>query len=127
MIFRYTILYVADVPKTLNFYNRAFGIETAFIHEGNDHGELNTGTTKLAFSSFQLMAQIGKDVATEAPAKPSFELARETSDVPSALARALEAGAILVQDVKQMPWGQTIAYVRAPEGTLVEICTAVSP
>jgi hypothetical protein len=22
-----------------------------------------------------------------------------------------------------MPWGQTISYVRAPEGTLVEICT----
>jgi lactoylglutathione lyase len=126
MIFRYTILYVANVPETLSFYNRAFGIETAFVHEGNDYGELRTGATKLAFSSFQLMAQIGKEVATEAPAKPSFELAFETEDVPAALARALEAGATLVQEVKQMPWGQTIAYVRAPEGTLVELCTAVS-
>jgi lactoylglutathione lyase len=63
MIFRYTILYVADVPATLAFYNAAFAIPTAFLHEGGDYGELLTGQTKLAFSSHALMAQIGKTVA----------------------------------------------------------------
>ncbi|RZL31926.1 MAG: VOC family protein, partial [Rubrivivax sp.] len=24
------------------------------------------------------------------------------------------------------PWGQTVAYVRCPDGTLVELCTAMS-
>jgi lactoylglutathione lyase len=126
MIFRYTIIYVADVASTLQFYQAAFGIETEFMHEGNDYGELRTGATKLAFSSFALMAQIGKSVATQSPAKPSFEVAFETDDVEAALKRAVAAGAILVQPVTKMPWGQTIAYVRAPEGTLIELCTAIS-
>lgn len=126
MIFRYTILYVANVPASLAFFDAAFGIATAFLHEGADYGELQTGATKLAFSSHALMAQIGKAVATEPPEKPSFELALETADVKAALDRAIWAGAVLVQDVQDMPWGQTIAYVRTPDGTLVELCTPVS-
>lgn len=125
MIYRYTILYVASVPETLKFYHAAFGFEIGFQHEGGDYGELITGTTKLAFSSHALMATIGKDVATEPPAKPSYELAFETEDVCAALDRAIAAGAVLVKPITEMPWGQTLAYVRAPEGTLIEICTPV--
>ncbi len=127
MIYRYTILYVADVPATLAFYEAAFAQTTAFLHDGGDYGELATGATKLAFSSHRLMVSIGKDVATTAPDKPSFELAFETEDVAAALIRALAAGAVLVSPATQMPWGQTLAYVRTPDGTLVEICTAVTP
>lgn len=126
MIYRYTILYVASVPETLAFYEAAFGFKTLFLHEAGDYGELDTGATKLAFSSHALMAQIGKDVATTPPSKPSYELAFETGDVPAALARARAAGATLVSDPAQMPWGQTIVYVRTPEGTLIELCTAVN-
>jgi lactoylglutathione lyase len=126
MLYRYTILYVASVPETLAFYEAAFGFPTLFLHEGGDYGELATGDTKLAFSSHELMAQIGKAVATEPPAKPSYELAFETEDLPAALARATDAGAALVQPITQMPWGQSLAYVRTPEGTLVELCTPVA-
>jgi lactoylglutathione lyase len=125
MNFRYTILYVHDVSAALEFYNRAFGLEIAFLHEGKDYGELKTGNTKLAFSSIALMTSLGKSVATTSPEKPSFELAFETTDVASAVTRATGVGATLVQAPKDMPWGQTIAYVRTPEGTLVELCTAV--
>lgn len=125
MIYRYTILYVANVVQTLAFYGTAFGFEIAFLHEAGDYGELKTGETKLAFSSHALMQQIGKSVATTPPEKPSYELAFETDDVAAALARAVAAGAVLVTGVTEMPWGQTLAYVRTPEGTLVEICTKV--
>ena len=126
MIFRYAILYVADVPATLAFYSAAFGIPAGFLHDSGDYGELQTGHTRLAFSSIRLMRTLGKDVAATPPALPSFEIAFETDDVPAALARALAAGAELVQDVSRMDWGQTTAYVRAPEGTLVELCTPVA-
>ena len=126
MIYRYTILYVASVPETLKFYEAAFGFKTGFLHESGDYGELLTGATKLAFSSHALMATIGKDVATKPPAKPSYELAFETEDVAAALTRAINAGAVLVKPVTEMPWGQTLAYVRAPEGTLIELCTPVA-
>ncbi|GLS86437.1 lactoylglutathione lyase [Cypionkella aquatica] len=123
MIYRYTILYVASVPETLQFYEAAFGFPIGFLHEGGDYGELITGDTKLAFSSHALMDSIGKEVATEPPAKPSYELAFETTDVAAAVARAIDAGAVLVKPITEMPWGQTLAYVRAPEGTLIELCT----
>jgi lactoylglutathione lyase len=119
----YVILYVADVGATMDFYARAFGLETRFLHDSGDYGEMATGETRLAFSSIALMQSLGKQVATAAPERPSFELAFTTDDVPAALVRALAAGAALVQGATDMPWGQTISYVRAPEGTLVEICT----
>jgi uncharacterized glyoxalase superfamily protein PhnB len=107
----------------MDFYARAFGLERRFLHDGGDYGEMATGETRLAFSSIALMQSLGKQVAPAAPERPSFELAFATDDVPVALDRALSAGAALVQGATDMPWGQTISYVRAPEGTLVEICT----
>jgi len=125
MIFRYTILYVHNVETTLAFFNAAFGFQTAFMHESKDYGELDTGETKLAFSSIALMQQLGKSPATKPVINPVFEIAFETGDVAGALDKALKAGAELVQEVQEMPWGQTTAYVRLPEGILIEICTAV--
>lgn len=125
MIFRYTILYVHNVEETLALFNRAFGFETTFLHESKDYGELDTGQTKLAFSSIALMQSLGKSPATEAVKNPSFEIAFETGDVAGALAKAVNAGAERVQDVTQMPWGQSIAYVRLAEGVLIEICSPV--
>ena len=126
MQLRYVILYVPDVAATMDFYARAFGLERGFLHDSGSFGEMVTGATKLCFTAIALMAQIGKQVATVPPDLPSFELAFETEDVAAALARALSEGATLVQGVERMDWGQTTAYVRSPEGTLVEICTPVT-
>lgn len=125
MIFRYTILYVDDVPASLDFYARAFGLEPGFLHDGGDYGELATGETKLAFSSRALMRQLGKSPAAAEAARPVFELAFETEDVAAALDRAVSAGAALVQDAREEPWGQTTSYVSDPDGYLVEICSPV--
>ena len=56
MQFGYTILYVPDVPATLKFYEAAFGLTTRFVHECGDYGELETGSTALAFVSHRLPA-----------------------------------------------------------------------
>lgn len=125
MQFRYTILYVDSVAATLEFYTRAFGLDRAFLHESGDYGELETGATRLAFSSTALMRQLGKSPAAPVPQRPTFEIALETHDVAAALARALEAGATLVQAARDEPWGQTTAYVTDPNGYLVELCSPV--
>ncbi len=125
MIFRYTILYVADVAASLDFFERAFGLERLFLHESGDYGELATGQTKLAFSSQALMQQLEKTPAKADPVAPTFEIAFETADVPKALARAVKAGANLVQDAKDEPWGQVTSYVSDPDGYLIEICSPV--
>ena len=119
----YTILYVADVPATLTFYEAAFGLKTRFLHESGDYGELETGSTALAFSAHSLMQQLGKNPQTANAHAPSFEIALCTPDVPAALARAIAAGAKAMRPVEVMPWGQTIAYVADTNGFLVELCT----
>jgi lactoylglutathione lyase len=125
MTFRYTILYVEDVAASLSFFERAFGLERGFLHESGDYAELATGETKLAFSSTRLMRELGKITERPSPKRPVFELAFETGDVPRALARAVAAGATLVQDVRAESWGQTTSYVSDPNGYLIEICSPV--
>ena len=127
MQFRYTILYVDDVTTTIEFYERAFGFQRKMIHEAGDYGELATGNTVLAFSSKVLMRQIGKSPGDVDPSSPTFEIAFETENVAEGLKSAIEAGATLVQEAEEMPWGQTIAYVRDINGFLVELCTVVTP
>lgn len=45
----YVILYVADVPSTVLFYEKAFGLTCLFVHESKTYAEMETGTTALAF------------------------------------------------------------------------------
>ncbi len=125
MIFRYTILYVDDVPATMDFFARAFGLEQSFLHESGQYGEMLTGQTKLAFSATALMRQLGKNPQPAVAGAPCFELAFETTDVAGAVDRAVAAGAILVQAAEEQPWGQVTAYVNDPNGYLVEICSPV--
>lgn len=125
MQFAYTILYVNDVKQSLAFYEKAFGMQTRFLHESGDYGELETGGTALAFSSRDLMRQLGKDVSESDPHRPNFEIALVSEDVLAAVQKAVAAGASLIQEAKQMPWGQTIAYVADQDGVLVEICTSM--
>ena len=125
MQLKYTILYVHNVADTLAFYEAAFGLKRAMLHESGDYGELDTGATKLSFSSLELMKQLGKSPGRANVTSPTFEIAFETPDVTAALERAVQAGATMVQEVREEPWGQTTAYVSDPNGFLVEICSPV--
>jgi lactoylglutathione lyase len=125
MIFRYTIFYVESVAATMQFYEQAFGLTKAFLHEAGDYGEMTTGQTKLAFSSRELMRSLGKNPSIADPKSPSFEIAFETDDVEASLNRAVKAGAIFVMGPTLQPWGQTISYVSDLNGFLVEICSPV--
>jgi lactoylglutathione lyase len=119
----YTILYVEDVRKTVDFYERAFGLSTKVLHEEGDFGEMSTGATSLAFCSHALIRQMGKHPAHPNKQAPTFEIAFVTPDVGKAVQRATDAGAILEQAPAEMEWGQTVAYVSDLNGFLVELCT----
>lgn len=122
----YTIIYVDDVQKSLAFYEQAFGLKTRFLHESGDWGELDTGSTVLAFSSRALMASMGKPTSRSNPENPAFEIALTTDDVAAAVDKATKAGAKLISAPEDMPWGQTVAYVADSDGVLIEVCTVVS-
>ena len=123
MQFGYTILYVDQVSQTVDFYERAFGLQSKFVHEAGDYGEMDTGGTTLAFCSTALLRQMGKAPSAPRADAPCFEIAFLTPDVPGAVQRALDAGCALVQPAQTMAWGQTVAYVSDLNGFLVELCT----
>lgn len=126
MKFGYTIIYVASVAGTLAFYREAFGFTTRFLHESGEYGELETGATVLAFASHEMGAMnLGERWQKVSPGADPFgiELAFVADDIVAAYAKAVEAGAITVAEPKQKPWGQVVAYVRATEGTLIELCS----
>lgn len=95
MKFRYAILYVSDVRETVAFYQAAFGLECAFIHECGDYAELATGETKLAIASREMIGRLGKS-----PAAP-------------------------MQEPRHEAWGQVTSYVRDRDGFLIELCSVV--
>jgi lactoylglutathione lyase len=54
MTLGYTILYVADVSASLQFFEHAFGPKRRFLHESGAYGELETGETTLSFAAHEL-------------------------------------------------------------------------
>lgn len=126
MKFGYTIVYVESVPATLEFYRAAFGFETRFLHESGQYGELETGATTLAFAS-HAMGELNlgsRYQRLDVDGDPlGVELAFVTDDVATAYERALGAGARALNAPARKPWGQTVAYVQASDGSLIEICS----
>ncbi len=128
MKFGYTIVYVSSVTEALAFYKAAFGFETRFLHESNQYGELETGATVLAFATHAMgdLNLDGKYQKTDPRAQPlGVELAFVADDVASAYAKAIAAGAIAIKPPLEKPWGQVVAYVRAKEGSLIELCSPI--
>ena len=60
----YTILYVEDVHKSVEFYKKAFGLKHKFTHEGGDYAEMDTEGVTLAFCGHTLAGQIVKKGST---------------------------------------------------------------
>jgi uncharacterized glyoxalase superfamily protein PhnB len=129
MNFAYTICYVKDVEKTIAFYEQAFGFKRRFVAETKEYGELETGSTTLSFAAVWLAkTNLSKGFIENDPsAKPfAMEIGITTNDVAKAVENAVKAGASLIEEPKTKPWGQTVAYVRDPDGFLIEICTPMT-
>lgn len=118
----YTILYVADVPATIDHYEAAFGCTRRFLRDSDLYGELETGETVLGFAAHE-MAE-GNDIAmwpadpkdVTGPVNPTFV----TGEVQAAYDHALAKGATAAMPPTAKPWGQTSAYMRDRDGHLIE-------
>lgn len=129
MKFGYMIVYVSDVAVATKFYLDAFGISTRFVHDGGDYAELDTGETTLAFASHTLAESnlpLGYTKLTDLVKPAGAEIAFVTDDVAGSVRKAVAAGASVISEPKAKPWGQTVAYVRSPDGSVIELCTPIS-
>lgn len=126
--YAYTILYVPDVPKTMEFYKKAFGFEQKFLTPENDYGEIISGTTTIAFANLELGNSNFKKGFTESKlsAKPfGIELAFTTLEVENAMENAIKNGAKILEETVTKPWGQKVGYLRDLNGFIIEICTPI--
>ena len=126
--FGYTIIYVPSVKEALDFYKRAFGFEIKMILDSGEWGELNTGATTLSFAAHEMGRINLDDKYQKADIKElpfGIELSFITDDVQAVFDRAVSAGAIPLREPAEKPWGQTVSYVRAMDGTVIEIATQV--
>ncbi len=123
--FSYMIFYIKDLEKTLAFYKAAFDLETGFKAESNLYAELKTEGVKLAFVLEKFERKVIPEFYSHDLNKPpaACEIVFTVADVSAALEKAKNAGATEIVAPKQMPWGQTICYVRDPEGITIEIAS----
>jgi catechol 2,3-dioxygenase-like lactoylglutathione lyase family enzyme len=127
--FAYTIVYVPDVLRAVGFYESAFGLTRRFVADDGSYGELDSGAVTLSFASESLGEQnLPNGFQRHSPdALPfAYEIAFATADVETVLQQAIDAGGTQVAAPVVKPWGQTVAYVRDPDGILIEICTPMS-
>jgi lactoylglutathione lyase len=124
--FKYTIIYVKDVFATVEFYTKAFGLETGFVTPEADYGEVITGSTTLSFANLELGNSNIKSgfVKSTMDTKPfGIELAFVTENIEETWSQAISAGATVLESIETKVWGQQVGYLRDPNGFLLEICT----
>lgn len=128
MQYAYTIVYVPDVQKAVEFYEKAFGLTRRFVHESLTYAEMETGGTALAFASNEQAAtSLPNGFRQNDPSQPpvGIELAFTTDNVKVAYDKAIKGGAKKVLAPETKPWGQDVSYVLDLNGILVEICSPI--
>ena len=127
--FRYTGLFVPDVPKTVTFYQEAFGFDLRYMHPSSGYAELETGDTLLCFvgdgfiEAASLIGDLRYVPNTPDGTAAASQVAFVTDDIEGDWNRAIAAGATVVKAPEAKPWGQTTGYLRDCNGMIVELCT----
>lgn len=124
--FAAAVIYADDVPATVAFYRRVTGLEPTYYDTDLGFALLGEDQT-LAIASHEagmLMLADGYGPGRSDRVRGT-ELAFWTRDVAAAFQIAVEAGATALTPPRLMPWGQTVAYVQAPEGTILGFVTRV--
>ena len=124
----WTIVYVKSVEAAVRFYRRAFGLELRFIADEKQYAEMETGATTLSFASNHFAGtDLPLPIRENDPDEPpgGFTISFMSDDVQADYDHALASGATALAAPELKPWGQTVAYVRDPDGVLIELATPI--
>jgi len=116
----FPIITTRDLPQAIAFYERAFGgaVDYRFTQDGVDaYVSMSVGGATLG---------LGAD-----PQSPDARTTGDrmglwlyVDDADAAFAAATDAGAQPLSEPTDMPWGERVARVRAPDGTLINLGVA---
>lgn len=116
----YVILIVDDLDRALNFYTEVLGLRLG--HRSGDYAQMDTGTTRLGFYTRDAMSKtLGMSLKYPENEAPAFEIGFKVADVDDAYKELVANGASPVTSPITRPWGQRTAYVRDPDGHLIEL------
>jgi lactoylglutathione lyase len=116
----YVILIVDDLDRALRFYTEVLGLKLG--HRSGDYAQLDTGATRLALYTRSAMATtLGISLEAPRPAAPGFEIGFKVADVDAAVSELIARGVSPVVPPTDRFWGQRTAYVRDPDGHLIEL------
>jgi catechol 2,3-dioxygenase-like lactoylglutathione lyase family enzyme len=121
------VVYTDDVARAVEFYVHVTGLEPTLYDRELGFALLgdDQSVAIASHAAGTLMLNDGYD-AMRSETVRGTELAFWAPDVDVAYKRALDAGALSLTPPRIMPWGQTVAYVQAPEGSIVGFVTPVS-
>lgn len=116
----YVVLVVADLDRALEFYCDVLGLPLG--HRSGPFAQLATGVTRVSLYARPAMAEtLGRELQPPALDAPGFELGFKVDDCDAAYDELVSAGATPAVAPMERPWGQRTAYVRDPDGHLVEL------
>jgi catechol 2,3-dioxygenase-like lactoylglutathione lyase family enzyme len=120
-------LLVAHFDKCFRFYRDVMGFEATFGEEGSGYADFAVGeSAALALFDREEMARTaGTSALPEGePSQDRLALIFSVEDLEATVAQLRERGATGIIEPKNHPeWGIRTAYVRDPDGTLIELNT----
>ena len=116
----YVVLIVADLERSLAFYTGVIGLGVR--QRAERYAQLESGGTRLGLFTREAMAEtLGASVEPPSSAAPGFELGFKVRNVDAAFADLVARGATPVAEPTDRAWSQRTAYLRDPDGHLVEL------
>ncbi|HET8564021.1 MAG TPA: VOC family protein [Candidatus Binatia bacterium] len=116
----YVILIVEDLDRALRFYTEVLGLSLG--HRSGEYAQLDTGSTRLGLYTRSAMAKtLGRSLTPPPPEMPGFEIGFKVADVDAGFSELVARGATAVVPPTDRFWGQRTAYVRDPDGHLIEL------
>ncbi len=116
----YVVLVVQDLDRALHFYCDVLGLPLG--HRSGSFAQLATGETRVALYERAAMAAIlGRELESPSPDAPGFELGFKVESCDAAYDELVSDGATPAVPPTDRAWGQRTAYVRDPDGHLVEL------
>lgn len=110
----YVVLVVEDLDRAVAFWTETMGLQ--LDHRSGPYAQFATGTTRFGLFERAAMEETLGGVSGE-----RFEVGFKVNDCDAVFAELLASGAEPVVAPTDRAWGQRTAYVRDPDGHLVEL------
>lgn len=118
---RYVVLFVEDLERALEFYGTTLGLQVR--HRAEGYAELAVDGPRFALLERRRVPEIvGLQEGVRPPSGAhEGEIAFLVEDVDAVYSELRASGARFVCPPTDRPWGQRSAYLKDPDGHLIEI------